>query len=165
MKKKLIIFMGPARAGKTEWINYLLNKYPKAKLVSDYTCTLQNDFLCYQKIKNKILNNNIVIVDMYLTTEKERKIFFDNLNIPKDIEIIGVWIENTWQNIVENNNKKQGYAHLEQATLKNIFNKRFPPKKEEEDFNDIYFLTLNANLGISLSCPILTSVQNAIDRI
>lgn len=105
-----------------------------------------------------------MILDLFLTTQRERKIFFDNIDIPKNVEIVGIWVENTWENIIKNNSEKQGFLHLDQAELKDMFDKRFPPKSDEP-FDDIYFLTLNVNLGISLSHPILTSVQQILDRI
>lgn len=169
--KKLIIFMGPSGAGKHELANYYKSKNDSAIIVdkreieaNSSNKTLKEQKQIFYNTINKMLSiGNTIIIISHCVLQKDRKELFDNLNL-NDIKIIGIWIENNWQNIKFNNENKEEKYKIPKETLKFIFNYRSSPTKEEP-FDDLVYLIMPENIGMSKSYPYIDTIFNTLDKI
>ena len=107
--------------------------------------------------------SDFVIADSHHVLRRDRAQLFSKFDTSK-INIIGVWIENSWNNILERNNNKVKNDRMDEDTLRFLFEYRSSPSKEEP-FNDLVYLIIPANIGMSKSQPYLTTVKEALERI
>lgn len=171
--KTLIIFMGPAGVGKSEIIEYVKKRHPQALVVSKKE--IEMNFLNethfqqnqrYYNTINEMLNlGDYIILDSHHVFKQDRIELFNSLNIIKDeTNIIGIWIDNSWENILKNNASKPKNEQLDIRTLKYLFDYRSSPEADEP-FNDLMYLILPANIGMSKTHPYLTTVYQALDKL
>ena len=65
---------------------------------------------------------------------------------------------------MKNNNSKPKEEQLDLKSLKYLFDYRSSPEADEP-FNDLMYLILPANIGMSKTYPYLTTVYQALDRL
>ena len=171
--KTLVIFMGPAGVGKSKLVKYIKKRHPQALVITKRDIELnfpkesreEQNKKYYENINNMLKIGEYIIVDSNHILRKDRIELFNSLNInPNDLNIIGVWIDNSWNHIIENNSSKPKNEQLDEKTLKYLFDYRSSPESDEP-FNDIVYLSLSAKIGISKTHPCLTDVYTALDKI
>lgn len=165
--KKLIVFMGPSGVGKTKLVQYLAEKHPGASIVTkqniDINCHSNATQEYYNTLNKMLSKNNYVIADGHHVFKHDRDELFAAID-KTDLYIIGVWVENSWQNIVDNNNHKSKIEQLNEKDLEYLFKYRSSPT-EDEIFNDIIYLMLNAGIGMSKTQPYLSDIYSTLDKI
>ena len=162
--KTLVIFMGPAGVGKSKLVKYVKKRHPQALVITKKDIELnfpkesreEQNKRYYENINNMLKIGEYIIVD-------SNHILSLNIN-PDDLNIIGVWIDNSWNHIIENNLSKPKNEQLDEKTLKYLFDYRSSPENDEP-FNDIVYLSLSAKIGISKTHPYLTDIYTALDKI
>lgn len=153
--------MGPAGVGKTDLVKYLVNKHPQALIVTVKDISSKQNY--YSTINKLLSIGNYVVADGHHVFKQDRQEMFDNINTD-DVYIIGVWVENSWNNILSNNDNKPKHEQVSRKDLAYIFNYRSSPEKDEP-FNDIVYLMVDAGIGMSKTQPYMTDIYGALDRI
>lgn len=159
--KKLIIFMGPSGVGKTDLANYLKSKHPEALSIEKKHILDNQDY--YNTINKYLSISDFVIIDGHHVLKQERKELFKNIDVD-NLYIVGIWVENSWGNILVNNGGKPPKEQVSYEDLVYLFGYRSSPD-ESEPFDDIVYLMVHSGMGMSKTQPYLTDVYTALDRI
>lgn len=166
--KKLIVFMAPPGAGKTEFAEYLCSRHDNAIIINKnhfVKNNLEYSESAYDHMINRWLKeeNAYVIIDSYTLLYQDRVELFKHLNL-EDVEIIGVWIETSREEADRRNSQKPKELQPSAKTMDFLYKYRISPK-EGEPFTDVVYISRDANVGISISQPYMTTALGALERI
>lgn len=106
----------------------------------------------YEHVNESLLSDDYTVVDDKLISAQDRKVFFDNVKIPKGTKVVGVWVEGTRSSIAKSKSSKFADEY---------FKKRRIPKKHE-GFDDIIDISCGEDESAS---SIMVKVENAMRKL
>jgi peroxiredoxin len=109
----------------------------------------------------------VVIAVAPLATKEERQIVFSHLKKVIEEEqpqVIGIWVERKYEHLKFLNQMKLSYQKLSEEDFEQAYRYRESPQKEE-GFDDIYYIIMDEEIGISQSSYGIQPLTNLLDTI
>lgn len=162
--RTLIVLMGPTGVGKTTIGKYIEETHNDCILVSRKETSEPNDELTmstyYDNISFALANHNMVIADDTHTLVENRSALFENICLPSETKIIGIWIESSREMAYENNNKPDGDRILNSIVLEQ-FTTRVSPL-DSEPFDDVIYIMQETQILASRKSPAIKNIFEAL---
>lgn len=162
MKKKLIVMMGPPASGKSTITKLIAENNNKVCVVSRDTIRFallqeDEDYFAHENEVvdtffsniNKALRNSdydIVIADQTNVTLRARAEFWRNVSVPKNVEIVGIWVEIPKEVAISRNKNRTGRAHVPDNVIKNMYAHSRKPTKKLDKFDRV--ITIDNTCGV-----------------
>ena len=162
--KRLIIFIAPPGAGKTELANYLCENHPNSIILNKTDFTKEKTEQEYfDKINQYLKEYDWVILDSQNVLYGDRVRLFNNLKLEDTTKIIGIWIEVSRKEAYSRNKKKLLKEQSKKSDIDFLFKYKMSPIPEEP-FEDVYYIMRDANIAMSKSYPYITTTFGILDR-
>lgn len=146
--------MGVPAAGKSSLTRMLCDKH-NARIVSrdairfsklmpgddyfKYEDDVINEY--YDTINTELRNSDcdMVIADATHVSKKSRREFWRCVHIPKDVKVIGVWVEIPKKVAISRNANREGLAKVPDNVIYNMYKSMVKPQSHEP-FDDVIFI-------------------------
>jgi len=168
--KKLIVFMAPPGAGKTELAEYLRSKIDNSIIINKDKFTKgDTDYskdLYYQSVNRLLQERDCVILDSQNLLYQDRVALFNNIDAAnqKDIKIIGIWIEVSLKEANQRNSKKPADKQPSEEEMDFLFKYKISPMPDEP-FDNLVYIMRDMDIGMSKSYPYISPISTILDRI
>ena len=102
----------------------------------------------YQAISKMLKTHKVVIADATHLTVKSRKELFENISIPGNTEIIGVWIESSLNTALKQNAARPESLRVPEDRIQEMFKYAVSPRNWEP-FDFVSYIMRESDIGIS----------------
>jgi predicted kinase len=175
MKNTLIVMMAPPAVGKSTLAKQFADCHEDTIIVSRDSIRFAmlkpgDDYFKYEKevtrrfydqISAALKVHKYVIADATHITVGSRRKLFTNITIPKDTQIVGLWIETPVQVAIKQNSARTGLARVPEQVIRSMYKNKVSPR-EWEPFDGVLFISRDADMAIGKNS---VSITNVLDKL
>lgn len=170
----LIVMCGPMGCGKSTLAKKFANTHKNVKIVSrdEIRFSLVKDDEEYFKHEKEVLKRfysdinaalkvyDYVIADATHLTRSSRNALFRHINT-KDVFVVGFWIDTPLSDCLKHNAGRSGRKRVPEEVVKDAFKRKVSPSQEER-FDEMYFISTQADLATGSKHPNFYSIEEIL---
>lgn len=157
--QKIVIFMGPPSVGKSYLVQYIVERYDSYTVIEQTKYGFQD--YC-DAIQKAIDTQELVVIDGYHLTPNSRWELFNEIEIPKESKVIGVWVEGALKTMLEYNQLRDDPVDEEEIKMLSRF--KVSPV-QEEPFDEMIYITRDIDAAIRTTDPVIRNVVDVLKSI
>lgn len=178
MKHTLVIMCGPSGTGKSFLAKHIADTHDDCIIVSRDAIRFAllgkgEDYFAhedevikkfYQNISDALDVHKYVIADATHLSVKARRKLFNNIKIPSDTRIVGVWVETSVDTALRQNAARSGRAQVPEDVIRRMFKTKVSPRKDEP-FDEVIFISRDSDVAIGSASPTIKDVYSKLEAI
>ena len=178
MKHTLVVMMGPSGIGKSYLAKHIQKTHEDCTIVSrdEIRFAMLKDGDDYFKYEDEVIKNfynaitcalkthAYVIADATHITVASRRKLFNNIKMPANARVVGVYIEASLETALRQNAQRTGRARVPEDAIKRMFKQKVSPR-EGEPFDEVIFITRDSDMAIGKNSIKITDVMTKLEEI